>query len=505
MSSFLFDGYIVDKSSNRMVSIVNDNLGSIVATDKTPVAVCVDLNQMDVWVTNATGNSIEYKNGEAVEKSVVAAYCNTVSRYRDGKRMDDIAVGKTPMGICSAPGGIVYVTNYGSNTVSKIIGNRLVKTIPVGMGPRGICVTKDGKVYVANYLSSTVTVIVNDVVVETIRVGYNPMGICTGRGSFVWVACAGSNIVSVLNGLKKEVDITVGNMPYGICCDLNGVVYVTNYNDGTVSKIAGAMVTKTIAVGRGPLSIAYNKDNELYVTNFLDHSVSKIVNDVETTKINTTPLNNPCSFGDFIGGNAYYTHIFIPPATGEGSPITEADLDPLLQAKLNQIVTLPLDADKVNHGVAGSSTANVEEALEKLLVRKRQLYFVVGAADLVVGPAPMTFPLTFEAENGVTANSIFVRLGEESSKAISFDIEREVKTTPVVGNDPETGDPIYGDTTITWVPIQTVDIAPGETDKKVDIADDHKYEVGEAIRINLKVITDEIENLTAVIIFDETI
>ena len=62
MSSFLFDGYIVDKSSNRMVPIINDNLGSIIATEKTPVAVCVDLNQMDVWVTNATGNSIEYKD-----------------------------------------------------------------------------------------------------------------------------------------------------------------------------------------------------------------------------------------------------------------------------------------------------------------------------------------------------------------------------------------------------------------------------------------------------------
>ena len=505
MSSFLFDGYIVDKSSDRMVSIVNDNLGTIVATDKTPVAVCVDLNQMDVWVTNATGNSIEYKDGKPVDKTPVSAFCNTVSRYRDGMRMDDIAVGKTPMGICSAPDGIVYVTNYGSNTVSKIVNNRVVKTIPVGMGPRGICVTKDKKVYVANYLSSTVTVIVNDIVVETIRVGYNPMGICAGRGSFVWVACAGSNIVSVLNGLKKEVDINVGNMPYGICCDLNGVVYVTNYNDGTVSKIAGATVTKTIEVGEGPLSIAYNKDNELYVTNMLGHSVSKIVNDIEVTKINTSPFSNPCSFGDFIGGNAYYTHIYVPPATGGGSLITEADLDPLLQTKINSIVTLPLNATQVNHGITGSSTANVEEALEKLLVRKRQLYFVVGAADLVVGPAPMTFPLTFEAANGVTANSIIARLGTASSKAISFDVEREVKNTPVIGNDPSTGDPIYGPTTISWVPVQTVNIAPGDIEAKVNITDAHKYEVGEAIRINFTAITDEAENLTAVITFDEKI
>ena len=292
---------------------------------------------------------------------------------------------------------------------------------------------------------------------------------------------------------------------YGICCDLNGVVYVTNYNDGTVSKIAGATVTKTIAVGKGPLSIAYNKDNELYVTNMLDHSVSKIVNDIEVTKINTSPFNNPCSFGDFIGGNAYYTHIYVPPATGDGSPITEADLDPLLQAKINQIVSLPLNANQVNHEVHGSSTQNVEEALEKLLVRKRQLYFVVGTADLVPGPAPMTFPLTFEAENGVTANNIIVRLGTASSKAISFDVEREVKNTPVVGNDPSTGDPIYGPTTISWVTVQTVNIAPGEIEAKVDITDTHKYEVGEAIRINFTTITDEAENLTAVITFDETV
>ena len=166
---------------------------------------------------------------------------------------------------------------------------------------------------------------------------------------------------------------------------------------------------------------------------------------------------------------------------------------------------MPLDASQVNHGVTGSSTQNVEEALEKLLVRKRQLYFVVGAADLVVGPAPMTFPLTFEAENGVTANNIIVRLGTASSTAISFDIEREVKTTPTIGNDPTTGDPIYGPTTISWVPVQTVNIAPGETEKKGDITDTHEYEVGEAIRINFTVVTDEAENLTAVVTFDETI
>jgi hypothetical protein len=41
--------------------------------------------------------------------------------------------------------------------------------------------------------------------------------------------------------------------------------------------------------------------------------------------------------------------------------------------------------------------------------------------------------------------------------------------------------------------------------KNVDITDTHKYEVGEAIRINLKMITDEPENMTAVITFNETV
>ena len=110
-----------------------------------------------------------------------------------------------------------------------------------------------------------------------------------------------------------------------------------------------------------------------------------------------------------------------------------------------------------------------------------------------------------EAENGVTANNIIVRLGKASSTAISFDIEREVRNKPVIGNDPGTGDPIYGPETITWVPVETVSLAPGETAKEVDITDPHKYEVGEAIRINLTTITDEPENLTAVITFDEIV
>ena len=117
----------------------------------------------------------------------------------------------------------------------------------------------------------------------------------------------------------------------------------------------------------------------------------------------------------------------------------------------------------------------------------------------------MTFPLTFEAENGVTANNIIVRLGTASSKAISFDVEREVKNTPVIGNDPSTGAPIYGPTTISWVPVQTVNIAPGNIEAKADITDTHKYEVGEAIRINFTTITDEPDNLTAVITFNETV
>lgn len=363
--AYLYDLWIPDPSLNKISRLVKEELGSTIASENKPMAVAVHTNQLDVYVANAGANTIKYKNGVALPTAQNAS--GTVSRYRDGVHMDDIAVGRTPMGIAVGPDGAIWVANYGSCTVSKIVNNKVTATIAVGLGPRGICVTPKGVVYVANYLGNNVTKIVNDVVTATIQVAYNPYGICSDRFENVYVCCSGSNLVTKIKDATRLKDITVGHVPYGICIDMNGALWVANYYAGSVTKIVDDVVSgDPITVGKGAFAIDIDRDNEVFVTNYLDGTVSKVADAAEVTKIKVTA--NPCAFGDFSGMQTYYLFEYGTGGSGVTKKVGYDDLDPAMQRMLDNLkpITLPIDDSQVNHS-GDSNYTTVGEALNHIL------------------------------------------------------------------------------------------------------------------------------------------
>ena len=347
---YLYDLWAADPQGAKLYKIVNDavDTASTVATDKTPMAILVDINQTDVWVVNSGSN--------------------TVSQFRNGVLNDVIKVGTTPMGIAQAADGTIYVTNYKSCTVSKIVNGQVTMNIPVQTGPRGVCVSPDGCVWVSNYISSTVSKIVNDIVVSNIRVGYNPYGICSDKNNKIFVACTTSCIISVIKDNVKIMDLKADKVPYAVTRDSNNSIWFTNYYGGTVQKINGTLVSNPIIVGNGPFAIAPTKGGNIYVFNYLDGTISKISGNTVVSTIKVVN-GNITGFGDFTG---YYTYSLLKETSGGGggtvSNITFDQLDPSLQAILTnaQKLTLPIASEDVSY--AGSTTLNtVRKALDYLL------------------------------------------------------------------------------------------------------------------------------------------
>lgn len=363
--AYLYDLWIPDPSADKISRLIKEEAGTVIVSEHKPMAVAVHTNQLDVYVANAGANTIKYKNGVALPKTENAS--GTISRYRDGAHMDDIVVGRTPMGIAVGPDGVVWVANYGSCTVSKVVNNKVTATIPVGLGPRGICVTPKGIVYVSNYLGNTVTKIVNDVVTATIKVAWNPYGICADRFENVYVCCSGSNLVTKIKDNTRLKDINVGHVPYGICLDMNGTVWVANYYAGTINKLVDDKVDgDAIMVGKGAFAIDVDRDNEIFVTNYLEGTVSKVSGGAEVTKIKVTP--NPCAFGDFSGMQAYYLFEYGTGGSGVTKKIGYDDLDPAMQRMLDNLkpITLPIEDTQVNHS-NDANYATVNDALNHLL------------------------------------------------------------------------------------------------------------------------------------------
>ena len=340
--SYLNELWVPDPNKNELFKIVNDALDSKYASDDYPSAVCVDINQIDVWVVFSKGNK--------------------VGQFRDGTFVKYINVGKTPMGIAQGPDGAIYVTNYSSGTITKIVNGVVVMNISVGIGPRGVCVTPDGAVWVSNYISNTVSKIVNDVKVKDIAVGLNPYGICGDKANNVYVACSTSNIVTKITGITKVLDIKVGKVPYGVCVDPSGDVWVSNFYAGTVQEIKNGVAGDPIIVGSGPFAIAATKD-AIFVCNFLSGDISKIYGGkvVETIAVCT----NPHGFGDFTGYQAY---LLFKDNSGGGTSgkVAFDDLSTDLQDMIkNGSLALPIADADVKHDHPTYKT--VKAAIDHLL------------------------------------------------------------------------------------------------------------------------------------------
>ena len=348
--SYLNDVYYTDPNKGQLYKVTNDAqvTGFPVVTDKGPIALCVDMNMVDVWVANSTAG--------------------TISQFNNGNRVRDIRVGRSPMGICQAYDGSIYVSNFASNTVSKIANNVKIMDINVGYGPRGICCDMDNNIYVANYIDSTVTKITNGIKVDTIKVGMSPYGICCDKSDNIWVTSASNNIVSKITKDVKVMDIAVGKVPYGICCDKNGAIWVSNYFSGTVSKIVGTKVTAEIFTGDRPFAISANQDGSIYVMNFQSSTISKIYGDKKIADIPTCA--NPSGFGDFTGYQTYYLY---KASSGSSGGLTgkvglndlSDDLKNLITASSG--VTLPIDDLNVSH--SDKTYTTVKAALDYLLYK----------------------------------------------------------------------------------------------------------------------------------------
>lgn len=345
--AYLNDFWMPDPIKSSLFRVVDNAVTNSydASTQLFPSAVCVDANQIDVWV--------------------VFTNSDKVGQFRRGQFIKFINVGKRPMGIAQAPDGSLYVACYQSCTVSKIVNGTTVMNISVGAGPRGICVSPDGCVWVSNFLSNTVTKIVNDVKVKDIYVAANPYGICSDKYNNIYVACSGSNVVSKITGITKMLDIKVGKTPYGVCSDSSSNVWVTLYNGGSVQHIVSGVAKDEIGVGTGPFAIAPAKDGSILVGNYLDGTVTRIVGGMVSATIRIS--NNVYGFGDFTGYQAYMLFKETNNST-TGAKISFDDLDADMQQKItNSSISYPLDDALVGHDDTTYDT--VKKALDFLLYK----------------------------------------------------------------------------------------------------------------------------------------
>lgn len=323
--SYLNDVFYADPINNKMFKLTNDGLvGDPVLTGKSPCAIHVATNQIDIYVTNTDEN--------------------TVSWYRNGDLQKVIRVGSKPHSICEDHLGNIWVSNYLSGTITKIVNGSVEKHVYVGSGPKGLCSDENGDIWVALFLDNCVVKVSSDLLLPTkIRTGRMPQAIRAGKNGLIWVACTFSNTVVKLNKGVMEKNIPVGTHPYDLVLDKEGAVYVSNFNSNTVSKIVNDKVVATIPVGNKPYALATNLDGDVYVYNSNANTINKIHENAIGGTIVT--CYNPMGIGDATGFQAYYVHKYRHTGSGHSgggggsTTITMTDLDADLQAKINSIAT----------------------------------------------------------------------------------------------------------------------------------------------------------------------
>ena len=305
--------YISDPTDGILYVVENDVVSSSMSVIKEARAILVCQNMSDIYLVNRDENS--------------------VTRIHNGESMGEIAVGKTPYGICEDINGRIYVTNYADSTVSVIEDGQVVGIpIPVSAGPRGIVADYYGNVWVACYLTNTVVKIVNRTVVDEIQVAYNPEGITCSPTNDIWVACSGSNVaVKITNGVKK-LTIDTGRCPVAIVTDKKGNIFTANFEDDTVTMIATAHENQTteISVGDGPSAIAVNTQNMIYVTSNLSSEKVCKINPATAQVIDRIQVcKSQCAFGDFTGCAAY--NVFYPNGRSDSGSIDSGSVDNVVQ------------------------------------------------------------------------------------------------------------------------------------------------------------------------------
>ncbi len=257
-------GYVANSADNTVSLLAMDNANNVVAGLKgsspqtvtvgtAPVRVAVAQNNLLVFVTNQSGNSV----------TVIDPTTNTVLPTTIAIPPAGAGPAPHPQGIAVLENGAtitLYVANPGDNSVSIIDATHIktgtftqIARLTAGIGPTPIEVAiQNGDAYVLNNNQggvgtiSTISTGTNAIVAQTITVGHNASGLAPSPdGLVLYVTNRGDNsVTSIAISNLAQTQIAGVTDPVGVAFDPNPanqnatrVAYVANYSAGSVTEI----------------------------------------------------------------------------------------------------------------------------------------------------------------------------------------------------------------------------------------------------------------------------
>lgn len=316
---------------------VNGKAATVVSTnDSTLVVTIPSLAGTGPVVVSVAGNTVNGPTFTYDTVYAVSTYAGGLAGNKDGTGIN--AQFQYPVGICSDPGGNLYVTDRDNYSIRKIAPGGVVSTI-AGSGTQGykdgqadtaqfnspmdICRDGQGNLYITdlgNYEIRRLTTSGNvSTFAGTIQAqGYadgtgsaaqfqDVMGICMNAGGTFDITDFGSAVIRSMTA-AGDVGTLAGfpyaqgsqdgtgqsarfSYPYGICADKAGNLFVTDYGaskilkitaSGTVTTYAGSG-TKGNADGTGtsasfssPTGICADTLGNLYVADYSNFLIRRI-------------------------------------------------------------------------------------------------------------------------------------------------------------------------------------------------------------------------------------
>ncbi len=223
--------------------------------------------------------------------------------------LEHISVGGSPFGAVFA-NQLLFFSDWEHNTVGVIHPGtgRRIQSIAVGKSPAGLATNAcESQVWVLNRESNNVSVIDTHQfkVIKTIAVGHAPFALAMDD-RFAYIANSQGNTLSIvdLNSLSEIKRIKVGRMPYGVA--VNSVlhkVYVSNQLENTVTVLDSRthQSISTIKTGAYPENIAVDESNHrLFVLNWFDGTLSVFNGRTEKEIKRINVGEGSRAFGEFI-------------------------------------------------------------------------------------------------------------------------------------------------------------------------------------------------------------
>mgnify|MGYP000860961557 FL=1 len=275
----------------------NDSLASFAS----PTGVCADVSGNIYVVETSTIRKI---TPLGVVTTIAGSAFDTGSADGTGSS----ARFYNPFGICIDPSGNIFVADTYNHKIRKITAGGVVTTLAGdgtlgsldGTGtsarfnaPVGICSDPGGNLYVADCYNHKIRKI-------------TPAGVVT--------TIAGSGAIGSADGFGLSASF---NYPYGICTDPAGGLYVTEIVGNKVRQIYGTAVitfagsgtagstnaTGTLASFDHPTGICSDASYNLYVTDQYNHKIRKMTSSAVVTTFAGTgvsgSLNGPVTVASF--------------------------------------------------------------------------------------------------------------------------------------------------------------------------------------------------------------